>query len=37
MEVFKRFVGIIQVVFEVHYLCKPLQKDFKRQFVINVK
>jgi hypothetical protein len=37
MEVFKRFVVIIQVVFEVHYFCKPTQHDFKRQLVINVK
>jgi hypothetical protein len=37
MEVFKRFVVIIQVVFEIHYLCKSLQEDFKRQLVINVE
>lgn len=37
MEVFKRFIVVVQVVFEVHYLCKLIQQYFKRQLVINVE
>jgi hypothetical protein len=37
MELFKRFIIVIQVVFKTHYLDKPTWKDFERQLVINVE
>ncbi len=37
MELFKRFIIVIQVVFKTHYLDKPTWEDFERQLVINVE
>jgi hypothetical protein len=36
MESIKRFVVVVHVVFEAHYIHKPTLQDFGKQLVINV-
>jgi hypothetical protein len=36
MESIKRFVVVIHVVFEAHYIHKPTLQDFGKQLVISV-
>jgi hypothetical protein len=36
MESIKRFVVLVHVVFEAHYILKPTLQDFGKQLVINV-
>jgi hypothetical protein len=36
MESIKRFVVVVHVVFEAHYIHRPTLQDFGKQLVINV-